>query len=319
MAGRRLGGTLTDEYESRLLAVAQGLGERARRAEPLARYSALGVGGPADLLVIAESPATLVAAVGAARAVGLPWRVLGGLTNLLVPDEGLRGLVILNRARAVSWEPDYRLPVEAGASIAPLAREAVRRGWGGLTWAVGLPGTVGGAVVNNAGAFGGEIAAMVSAAEVLAPTGEVLTVTPQWFDFRYRCSRLKGAGMAWVVLKVIFQLRPGDPEQLAAKAAEYTERRQRTQPPGRTLGSTFKNPPGDYAGRLIEAAGLKGTRVGGIIVSAQHANFFLNEGGGTAADFLTLLRQVQATVEQQFGVRLEPEIEIVGGNPWVTS
>lgn len=303
--------SLADDYEFRLLAVAQELGERARRAEPLARYSALGVGGPADLLVVAESPAELVAAVGAARSAELPWRVLGGLTNLLLPDEGLRGLVILNRARAVSWEPDYRLQVEAGASIAPLAREAVRRGWSGLTWAVGLPGTVGGAVVNNAGAFGGEIAGLLHAAEVLAPTGEVLTVTPEWFDFRYRCSRLKGAGTAWVVLAVTLQLRPGDPEQLAAKAAEYTERRQRTQPPGRTLGSTFKNPPGDYAGRLIEAAGLKGARVGGITVSTQHANFFLNEGGGTAADFLALLKQVQVTVEQQCGVRLEPEIELL--------
>ncbi len=302
---------LADDYESRLLAVAQELGERARRAEPLARYSALGVGGPADLLVVVESPAELVAAVGAARSAELPWRVLGGLTNLLLPDEGLRGLVILNRARAVRWEPDYRLRVETGASIAPLAREAVRRGWGGLTWAVGVPGTVGGAVINNAGAFGGEIAGILSAAEVLAPTGEVLTVTPEWFDFRYRCSRLKGAGTAWVVLAVTLQLRPGDPEQLAAKAAEYTARRQRTQPPGRTLGSTFKNPPGDYAGRLIAAAGLKGARVGGITVSTQHANFFMNEGGGTAADFLALLKQVQATVEQQFGVRLEPEIELL--------
>lgn len=303
--------SLVDDYESRLLAVAQELGERARRAEPLARYSALGVGGPADLLVVAENPAELVAAVGAARSAGFPWWVLGGLTNLLLPDEGLRGLVILNRARAVRWEPDYRLRVEAGASIAPLAREAVRRGWGGLTWAVGVPGTVGGAVVNNAGAFGGEIASLLHAAEVLAPTGEVLTVTPEWFDFRYRCSRLKGAGTAWVVLAVTLQLRPGDPEQLAAKAAEYTERRRRTQPPGRTLGSTFKNPPGDYAGRLIEAAGLKGARVGGIAVSTQHANFFMNEGGGTAADFLALLQQVQVAVEQQCGVRLEPEIELL--------
>ena len=132
-----------------------------------------------------------------------------------------------------------------------------------------------------------------------------------WFGFQYRCSKLKGAGENWLVLGAEFQLREGDPAHLEAKAAEYTERRTRTQPPGRTLGSTFKNPPGEYAGRLIEAAGLKGARCGGIFVSPLHANFLINDGTGTAEEFRALVRQVQRTVFEQFGVLLETEIEIL--------
>jgi UDP-N-acetylmuramate dehydrogenase len=200
-----------------------------------------------------------------------------------------------------------------------VAREAVERGWAGLTWAVGLPGTMGGAVVNNAGAFGGEISRQLEYADIFTPAGEISRVPVDWFDFRYRCSKLKGAGsgmggqtsQGWLVLAAEFRLRAGDPDALRAKAEEYTLRRQRTQPPGRTLGSTFKNPAGDYAGRLIEAAGLKGTRIGGIVVSEKHANFFMNVGDATAADFRALVAHVQAVVYAHSGIQLEPEIEIM--------
>jgi UDP-N-acetylmuramate dehydrogenase len=212
----------------------------------------------------------------------------------------------------VRFEEHHRVYAESGAIVAPLAREAVRRGWGGLTWAVGLPGTVGGMVVNNAGAFGGETAGALAAAEVVGRDGVPQVVTPDWFDFKYRCSRLKGAGDDWIVLDATFQLRPRDPAHLQRKAQEYQVRRKTHQPPGRTLGSTFKNPEGDYAGRLIEAAGLKGARVGGVVVSEKHANFFVNEGEGTAADYVALINRVQAEVAQRFGVYLEPEIEIIG-------
>lgn len=295
----------------RLEALAAALSPHAQLDAPLARHSMVGIGGPADLLVIAGQVEVLVQAVSLAREAGLPWRVFGGLTNLLLPDAGLRGVVLLNRCQTVRWEEDYRLYVEAGAPVIPVAREAVRRGWAGLTWAVGLPGTIGGAVVNNAGAFGGDIAGILASAEVLGPDGTMQTVGGDWFDFRYRCSRLKGAGQEWLALSATFQLRPGDPEYLLAKADEYAARRRNTQPPGKTLGSTFKNPPGDYAGRLIEAAGLKGARVGDVVVSTQHANFFINAGAGTAADFVALLKQVQERVVGTFGIRLEPEIEIV--------
>lgn len=295
-----------------MAALAQALGNRARRDVPLARYSGVGIGGPADLLVIAQRREDLLAAIHLAQEYGVGWRVFGGLTNMLLPDSGLRGVIILNHTRHVDYiEETYRVVAESGAIIAKTAQEAVRKGWGGLTWAVGLPGTVGGAVVNNAGAFGGEIARNLVAAEVLGPTGEVEAVGPDWFKFQYRYSKLKATNAAWVVITATFQLTPRDPAELAAKAAEYTERRQRTQPPGKTLGSTFKNPPGDYAGRLIEAAGLKGARRGGCYISEKHANFFMNDGTGTAADYCALIYLAQAEVERQFGVQLEPEIEII--------
>ncbi len=292
-----------------LEAIAVELGPCAQLDAPLALHSMVGIGGQADLLVLAEQCEVVEQAIQLARAAAIPWRAFGGLTNLLLPDTGLRGMVILNHCREVRWEADYRLYAEAGALMIPLARETVQRGWAGLTWAIGLPGTVGGAVVNNAGAFGGDMAGLVDTAEVLGPDGRVQTVAVDWFDFRYRCSRLKGAGHDWVVLNATLQLKPGNLEHLLAKADEYTTRRRNAQPPGRTLGSTFKNPPGDYAGRLIEAAGLKGARIGDIVVSEQHANFFMNAGQGTAADFTALLRQVQEQVAMQFGIRLEPEIE----------
>jgi len=308
--------------EHSLAVIEAALGDAAQRDVPLARYSGVGIGGPADLLVIARDRDTLVQAVRLAQETGrkrpINWRVFGGLTNMLLPDDGLRGVVILNHTRHVDYDTTtHRVVAESGAIIAKVAQETTRRGWGGLTWAVGLPGTVGGAVVNNAGAFGGEIAKTLIAAEVFTQEGHIKEVGPDWFAFQYRYSRLKAVSMAEIVIGATFQLTPRDPAALAAKAAEYTERRQRTQPPGRTLGSTFKNPPGepgkpgDYAGRLIEAAGLKGTRRGGCVISEQHANFFINEGSGTAADYRALIDLAQAEVKRQFGIRLEPEIEII--------
>ncbi len=300
------------DFEARLDALAQRLGPIAERHGRLARYAMAGVGGPADVLVVARSCDALLRALQAARELDLPVRVFGGLTNCLICDTGLRGVAVLNQARGYQFEAGYRLRAEAGAVVVTVAREAVQRGWAGLTWAVGLPGTVGGMVVNNAGAFGGETSQSLVSAEVLNPQGVVMEVDPDWFAFEYRRSRLKGTAEGWVVLSVVLQLRPAEAAHLEAKAEEYTARRQRTQPPGRTLGSTFKNPPGDYAGRLIEAAGLKGRRVGGVVISTQHANFFINEGEGTAADYAALIALTQDEVARQFGIHLEPEIEFFG-------
>ena len=303
--------------EHALAKIAAALGDAAQRDVahrnvPLARYSRVGIGGPADLLVISRNRDTLVQAVQLAQEAGIEWRVFGGLTNILLPDGGLRGMVILNQTRRVDYDTaTQQVIAESGAIIAKVAQESVRRGWGGLTWAVGLPGTVGGAVVNNAGAFGGEIAKTLVTAEVLTPEGDIQGVGPDWFAFQYRYSKLKSAKRMEIVVDATFQLALRDPAALATKAAEYTERRQRTQPPGRTLGSTFKNPPENYAGRLIEAAGLKGTRRGGCMISEKHANFFINEGNGTTADYLALIDLAQAEVERQFDVRLETEIEII--------
>lgn len=302
---------LSAQQQAGISVILEALPGIAEANVPLARYSWLGIGGPADLLVVAGSRAELERAITLAHAHRLPWHVYGGLTNILLPDAGLRGMVVLNRARETRFEEGYRLICDSGAIVVQVARETIERGWGGLTWAVGLPGTIGGAVVNNAGAFGGEISRILTRADVFTPSGKVEQVPVEWFDFQYRRSRLKGAGTEWLVLGAEFQLREGDPGTLRMKAEEYSLRRQRTQPPGRTLGSTFRNPPGDYAGRLIEAAGLKGARCGGMAVSEQHANFFMNEGGATAADFRALVAHVQAEVKERFGVQLEPEIEIL--------
>ncbi len=291
--------------------LAQALKEGLAVNAPLAPHAMAGVGGPADGLIVARSRESLIEALRLTWEAGVPWRVFGGLTNVLLPDSGVRGVVILNQAREVQFNTDCRVWAESGALMVKAAREAVQRGWGGLTWAVGLPGTVGGAIVNNAGAFGGEISRTLTSAEVLEPGKDPQEVEPDWFDFTYRRSRLKSAGQSAVVLSATFQLTARDPADLTQKAAEYTERRRRAQPPGKTLGSTFKNPPGDYAGRLIEAAGLKGARCGGFVVSMQHANFLMNDAGGAAADFRALIGLIQARVQEQFGIRLEPEIEIL--------
>lgn len=289
----------------------QSLGRDAQANAKLAPYAGAGVGGPADILFIARSREDLIGAVTMAQSFKIPWRVYGGLTNVLLPDSGLRGLIILNHMRAYGFEEGHRLTAESGAIAVKVAREAVTKGFGGLTWAVGLPGTIGGAVVNNAGAFGGETARILISAEVFIPETGVQKVDNTWFEFRYRTSKLKAAGAVALVLSVDYQLKQDDPGRLKQKAEEYTQRRRRTQPLGKTLGSTFKNPEGDYAGRLIEAAGLKGTRNGGFVISEQHANFFINEGNGLAEEYRALIRLAQNMVMDKFGVQLEPEIEIL--------
>ncbi len=303
---------MTADLEAQFDRLADRLGLMAERHGLLSRHAAVGIGGPADLLVVARCRDDVVTALTQAWAFELPVKVFGGLTNCLIADAGIAGVVILNKARDFRFEEDYRVYAEAGAVMANMAREATRQGWGGLTWAVSLPGTIGGAVVNNAGAFGGELSEVLLTAEIADPVEGIREADPAWFDFRYRGSRLKGTDGRSVVVSVRLQLQAGNAEDLKARAEEYTHRRQQTQPSGRTLGSTFKNPEGDYAGRLIEAAGLKGSRVGGVVVSEQHANFFVNEGEGTAADYRALIHRVQDEVQRHFGVVLEPEIELVG-------
>ncbi|NIV75166.1 MAG: UDP-N-acetylmuramate dehydrogenase [Gammaproteobacteria bacterium] len=314
-------------------ALAAALGERALRDEPLAPYTAMRVGGPADLLIVCESVDEIVGAVEAARRHRVSWRLLGGGCNVLVADGGVRGLVIVNRAGRVEFDPAKGVArAQAGALLAALAREAVGHGLAGLEWAVALPGTVGGAVVGNAGAFDGDIAGVLRSATVLAPDGEVVERPNDWFEFGYRSSRVKGArepgsrgakeqgdkgageqrGAGTVVLAATFALRQGDPRALAARAGEILEWRKTRHPTGATMGSTFKNPPGSHAGYLIEQAELRGTRIGGAQVSRLHGNFFMNTGAATAADVLALIEHVRAEVQRQFGVEMELEIELVG-------
>lgn len=290
--------------------LAKWFGGRLLYDEPLARHTAARLGGPAEALVAVETVSELVLAASFAWERDIPYRILGGGTNVLVSDAGFRGLVIVNRAARVEIEEGGTVRAESGASLSTLARRCMKRGLGGLEWAVNVPGTVGGAVINNAGAHGGDMAGCVRRVALHRPGGAEEWPVRQ-MRYGYRASALKGSGERFVVTAATLALVPGcDPEALQAQAAAWVAHRKRTQPPGASLGSIFKNPPGDYAGRLIEAAGLKGRQVGGVQISPLHGNFFINLGGGTAADYLALIRLAQETVAARFGVWLELEIEL---------
>ncbi len=287
--------------------------EAVRRDEPLAPYTTLRVGGPADLLAAASGAEALRRAVRLAWERDAPCRVLGGGSNVLVGEAGVRGLVVLNRSGEVRFAGAH-VQAESGASLAALARRCIAQGLAGLEWAVGIPGTVGGAVVGNAGAWGGDVASVLHEAHILGPEGEVEVWPAARFEYGYRSSALKrqrGQRQA-IVLRAEFALREEPRERIEQRAAEIAARRRAAQPPGATCGSIFKNPPGDYAGRLIEAAGLKGERRGGAEISAHHANFIVNRGGATAADVWALIRLARQRVRERFGVELELEIELVG-------
>ena len=296
-------------------------GARLKTGEPLARYTSARVGGPADYLAVADSQDELAELVRSAWRLGFQPFILGGGSNVLVSDSGVRGLVILNHARRLEFRDASRpgagpaVWAESGANLGAMARQCVARGLGGLEWAATVPGTVGGAVFGNAGAHGGDTAGSLVVAEILQQDGTVRRWSPAELGFEYRGSRLKrlkAQGRPHVVLAAELALAPGEPVEMQARAEEFAANRRRTQPPGASLGSMFKNPPGDYAGRLIEAAGLKDARVGQAQISPLHANFFVNLGQARAADVLALIHRAHAAVLKDFGVNLELEVELVG-------
>lgn len=303
--------------------------------EPMAKHTSFRIGGPADAYVQARTLDQLTAAVRTAWELDLPVLVIGGGSNLLVRDGGIRGVVVETRARQVSGWPtssvDHRrqsgtsaptaegdtlpLTVEAGAPLAALARRTAALGWAGLEWAVDIPGTVGGAVVNNAGAHGGDMAQSITAALVLAGDAPTAWWSVDELGLAYRASSLKTAPRPTrrpLVLAAKFVLRRGDPLTLRAMVAQYSRYRRQTQPVGACAGSMFKNPPEAAAGWLIEQAQLKGLQVGAARVSDLHGNFMLNLGGATANDVLRLVELVQERVRAATGVELELEIEVVG-------
>lgn len=290
-------------------------GEAPKRNVPLAPYTTIGIGGPADALVEAKTADQLIEALRLARQFDLPCTILGGGSNVLIRDAGIRGLVIVNRCKRIEVDGTI-VKAESGAPFAGLARKTIRLGLRGLEWGVSIPGTVGGAVVGNAGAYGGDVASVLKRAEVLSPDIKRESWIRERFSFGYRTSYLKEAwkrGEKWLVLSVEFELKKGDKESLEAKAAEYLEHRRRTQPKEPSMGSTFKNPPGDYAGRLIDRAGLKGKRAGNAQISTVHANFIVNLGGATASEVEKLMEIARNEVFRQFGIDLEPEVLILGG------
>ena len=286
------------------------------RGELMSRHTTARAGGLADLFIEAISADDLRDIVLLARQQHVPHLILGGGSNILVSDMGIRGLVVLNKARQIKFQT-LNVKCQSGVILPTLVRECIERGLGGLEWAIGVPGTVGGAVVGNAGAHGSDMAHSLASVTVLDAEGNVKDRSAQELGFGYRSSRLKSQISNRqisnpVVLEAEFALQPSTREECEARAAEFTDKRKRTQPPGASLGSMFKNPPGDYAGRLIEAAELKGTRVGNAEISLVHANFFVNLGGANAKDIYSLICLAREQVRQKFGVTLDLEIELVG-------
>ena len=279
--------------------------------EPMSRHTTFRVGGPADVVIEPSSPEETVAAIRIARQMGVPVYVMGNGSNMLVRDGGMEGIVVLLGERMSKITRDgHRLHAQAGAMLSRLSREALNAGLKGLVFASGIPGTVGGAVVMNAGAYGGQMADVLVGAKVLMGD-EIRWMTLEELEMGYRTTRpLREGG---IVLEAEFELEGGDVEALTAETNELSRRRREKQPLSLpSAGSTFKRPEGYFAGALIEQAGLKGKSVGGAQVSELHAGFVVNTGNATAADVLGLIEHIQQTVYRQSGVRLEPEVRIVG-------
>jgi UDP-N-acetylmuramate dehydrogenase len=288
-------------------------GDRVRTNVPLAPLTSARIGGPADILVDATSSEILADVASLLWRAGQSWMILGGGSNVLVGDKGIRGVTILNRAKAVRFHeaPPGSVWAESGVAFSNLANRCAARGFSGLEWAATVPGTIGGAVYGNAGAFGSDTAQCLSWADVVTPSGRERW-SPDSLGYGYRTSVLKRHEVQAVVLAAELKLQAATEEAVRARMAEFGERRKSTQPPGASMGSMFKNPLRDKAGRLIEAAGLKGKRLGSVEVSSVHANFFVNHGRATAADVQALILLVQGDVRAKFGVELELEIELVG-------
>ncbi len=294
-------------------------GSKLKMDEMMGRYSVMHVGGPADYLIITRDVRELEESVRFLWEKEIPFILLGGGSNTLISDAGIREVVVINKAKEVKLlenDPDtLRLWAESGASFGKLSRRTASKGWTGLEWSAGIPGTVGGAVVNNAGAFGSNVAENLEVAEILHPVGDKIQRSEWSVDqlvYDYRTSVIKTGGNPAVVLSATFRLQQSTPAEVKGRIASISKKRQGSQPQGASLGSMFKNPPGDYSGRLIEEAGLKGSREGDAEVSLVHGNFFLNRGNASAEDIAALIERVRETVKGKFGVELELEIQLIG-------
>lgn len=295
--------------KDRLQRAVQHVQGEVRWSEPLAPFTSLQVGGPADVLVIPTDVEDVIRVIQGARAEGIPFVVLGG-TNVVVRDKGIRGIVMhLKQLTGIQEETGHVVYAQAGVRLPRLMQFAVGRHLSGMEWAAGIPGTVGGGVVMNAGTRLGEMKEVLHAVDLVNLRGHRVRLEASTISFTYRKATLpKGIVVgAWV------QLALSNKKQVEAKTKTYLQYRRETQP--LTLpnaGSVFKNPPGDSAGRLVEAAGLKGVRVGDAEVSIKHANFIVNRGSATATQLLALIRKVRQTVARKFGVRLQLEWKVIG-------
>lgn len=290
---------------------------KLEKNEPLSKHTSVRVGGPADLFVVAKGSVELESAAAWAAAGGIPYLVLGSGSNIVMADAGFRGLVIKSISRGVRVLPDHErgvlVELDSGTFLPTAAKKLAAEGLAGLEWGVGIPGTAGGAVVGNAGAYGGVTDETLVAAEGLDSEGELVTATNDELGFVYRSSTIKRGELDMpVVLRVRHLLRREDPEAITGRITGFLAERKRKQPVEPSVGSTFKNPQGTTAGILIESLGLKGTTIGGAMVSRKHANYIINTGGATASDVRSLVELVRETVLGRSGVTLETEIEFKG-------
>ena len=282
---------------------------------PMKNYTSLAIGGPADVLVSPEDPMSLKNIVLMAGRNNIPVLALGGGTNILVRDSGIDGVVINFRSfrmiQVIGEEgSNVDLFVEAGVPLQMLLNFSKERGYAGIEGLAGIPGTFGGAICGNAGSYGYEIKDVVQSAVIMSPDGKLERFDAGALGFGYRRSRIKPAD---IVLNATVRLFKDDKEAVAGRVQRFLAEKRESQPIAeRSAGCVFKNPEGVSAGKLIEEAGCKGMKIGGIEVSNVHANFFLNRGNGTAADYLSLMHEVSLTVGKKCGVSLEPEIRVIG-------
>ena len=295
----------------------QAAGESAvLQKEPMAGHISFRVGGPADALVEASGEKAVADVLAWCRKEQVPCYVLGNGTNVLVKDEGYRGVILkIGPAMAdisIEWEDEEGAVIhaQAGALLSTIARRALEESLAGLEFAAGIPGSLGGAVVMNAGAYGGEMKDVLRSVRLLTPEGEIITRTPEELRLGYRFSIIPREG--YTVLSADIALQKGDAEAIRARMDDLAKQRRDKQPlEYPSAGSTFKRPAGHFAGKLIQDAGLRGYTVGGAQVSEKHCGFVVNRGGATASDILRLMEDVQKLVEKTSGVMLEPEVRIL--------
>ena len=286
--------------------------EHVYQEEPLSRHTTFRIGGPADYFVAPESISALVKTVAFCREREIPFYILGNGSNLLVGDKGYRGVIIqlyknLNQIRT---EGEI-IRAQSGAMLSAIARTAMENGLTGLEFASGIPGTLGGAVVMNAGAYGGEMKDVIRTVRVLSRSGKLLDIPGEKMEFGYRTSVV--GRKQYIVLEAELKLCPGDREEISFRMKKLQEKRVEKQPLNLpSAGSTFKRPEGYFAGKLIMDAGLRGFSVGGAQISEKHCGFVVNKGQATAADVRELMRQVSDIVQEKYGVLLEPEVKMLG-------
>ena len=289
------------------------LGDKVKENVSLAPYTSARIGGPADILITAESADELARIIKLLQKQEMDYLILGGGSNVLVSDKGVRGVVVLNRAKAVRFHNGDQpsVTVESGVVFSNLANRCAAKGFAGLEWAATVPGTIGGAVYGNAGAFGGDMAGNLIWAELLTEDGRQ-KFTSEQMDYGYRTSILKRGELDGIVLCAELRLQNSTKEVVSTTLEQFSAHRKTTQPPGASMGSMFKNPNGDYAGKLIETSGLKGMRIGNAEISPLHGNFFINHDNTKAEDIRALIELVIKTVKEKQGIDLELEVELVG-------